>query len=543
MPYRALTSDEINSMFAESTKYTEREWSARLGGDVYARGVRAGGNENHSHTQTFTNTIYWLHGETETFSKRSELMEHYDEAHDNAAGPEHVRRAWTPEEDKQLRKYKETVHVGWADCKETAEGFELGTGALLLGRTKSAVEKHWRNIKDDVPSLDDAATDDSDDAEGSAPTSPCPPPGLLVFLGDSNCLSLATGSHEETTHMEVWSNKFGVAGKIPAVNGGVNRSVYGFDGGSVNVHTYLHDAKKVVPKKYGNGIRDALAALKNKPRGLVFWGFKNHIEGSRGSDRFRASIEHYCNLLIEDVRKYSKFTADSSFPIYLVGLFQPKQEQAVNAVNEAIENVAQKKGDNVHYIDLAEHLEPEHASSADALHLTPEGYAEAAKAIAFTVRLVEQKLRRAGAGASAEAGSSAGATTPPSQKDLEKDLAEGRTQGQEAEASIKSIRQEKHALNAPSPQDVANLTSQMESLKSQLREVMAAHKAATVKRSRWDDLDRQEQAQMSKLRKIQEHQEKLEDAARAREEEAKARKAYLAAIAEANACKAAMRDD
>ena len=101
-----------------------------------------------------------------------------------------------------------------------------------------------------------------------------------------------------------------VAGKIPAVNGGVNRSVYGFDSGSVNVRTYLGDAKKAVPKKCGDDFRDALAALKNEPRGLVFWGFKNHIEGSQGSDRFRDSIVDYCNFLIDDVRQYSEFTAN-----------------------------------------------------------------------------------------------------------------------------------------------------------------------------------------------------------------------------------------
>lgn len=527
MPYRELRRDEINKMFAESRTIAEKKWSADLGGDVYKCGVRAAGyeNPNPGGGQTFTGTEYWLDGRRdESVSKRDELMQQFD-----AAGTEHGRRQWTEEEDQNLRDYKNTVPVGWTDCKETDHGFELGTGVLLLGRTKSAVEKHWRHIKDQVPSLDADAADDSEGTEESAPTSPGSRPGLLVFLGDSNCRSLATGDHRNKAHMDVWSNKFGVAGKIPAVNGGVNRSVYGFDSGSVNVRTYLGDAKKAVPKKCGDDFRDALAALKNEPRGLVFWGFKNHIEGSQGSDRFRDSIVDYCNFLIDDVRQYSEFTAKTSFPIYLVGLFQPQQEPAVNAVNEAIKTVAQRKDGNVHYIDLADHLDAEHASKEDKLHLSSEGYVEAVKAIALAIRTVEQKLPRAGAGASAEAGPSAGGTPPPSQKDLE----DCRTQGQEADESIRSIQREKRELNAPSEEDVANLKKEMESLKSQLREKTAAHKTATEKRSQWEVLDREEQAHVSKRSKITERQQKLEKAANARE-------TYMAAMAEANA---AMHDN
>ena len=41
----------------------------------------------------------------------------------------------------------------------------------------------------------------------------------------------------------------------------------------------------------------------------------------------------------------------------------------MNAVNEAIKTVAQRKDGNVHYIDLADHLDAEHASKEDKLHL------------------------------------------------------------------------------------------------------------------------------------------------------------------------------
>jgi len=301
--------------------------------------------------------------------------------------------------------------------------------------------------------------------------SPEPGEGLLVFLGDSNCTALTTGSYRESEPTTEWRSLFGLEGKMPAINGAINGSVYGQTNNVKDLRCYLDPQRKRAVPKCGGGFKNfaaALAALQRSPRGLVYGGFKNHIGFDvNGSHRLEKSVKTECGLLISDVRSY--MAGSPHLPIYLLELYQPEKQNAVDAINRAITQTA-KEHDNVYVVKIAslEHLQARHASAEDKLHLTPEGYNEVLRAIAFTVDSVEQN------------------SLPQNSTAL---LEKRRTKRERVDTELKQKATEQEKLNAPSEKDLLELEERVRNLQAQLEAADKKLQDGKNKRQRSQALD------------------------------------------------------